>query len=117
MRPLGKSGLYVAALAVLLWMAPPAFAQARTREVRGRVTDQGELSLPGAVVQIMNSGSLRIRSYITQADGSYLFRRLSLDRDYELKAIYRGKSSSVRRLSRFDSKKVTTIDLQVDLRE
>jgi hypothetical protein len=58
--------------------------------------------------------TLRVRSYITQKDGAYRFHGLSQDTDYELKASYRGATSSKKMVSRFDSDPVVEINLRVE---
>ena len=96
------------ALVMLLSLA--AAAGQRPRTVRGKVTDMNGIALKGAVVQIKNTQSLRIRSYISQDDGSYRFLGLSPDVDYEVSAAYRGRLSSTETVSRFDSKEVVEVD-------
>jgi len=68
----------------------------------------------GAVVQLKNTKTLQIRSFITQQDGSYYFNGLSTDVDYELKADYQGLSSSTKTLSSFDSRKEAILNLKLN---
>ena len=83
--------------------------------VHGVVTDQAAHSLKHAVVQIQNDRTLRVTSYITQADGKYHFARLKPDIDYEIKAEYDGFRSSTKRLSKFNERKNPEMDLTVHL--
>lgn len=83
------------------------------RSVAGNVTDAGGAPLAGAVVQLKNTKTLQVRSFIAREKGDYYFHGLSTDVDYELKADAGGKSSSTRTLSSFDSKTEATINLQV----
>jgi hypothetical protein len=101
------------ALATLLLTA--VTSGQRTRTVKGKVHDANGTALKGAVVQIKNTRSLGIRSYISQDDGSYQFVSLSLDWDYEVRASFRGRWSSTQRVSRFNSKEVVEVDLVVPL--
>src|SRR5512138_1876035 len=103
--------LAVAVAAFVLAVAIPASAQRRdakenanTRSVQGVVTDDGDNLLEGAVVQLKDTKTLRIRSFITRNNGSYHFQGLSTDIDYELKADHQGKSSQSKTLSSFDSR-------------
>jgi hypothetical protein len=68
----------------------------------------------GAVVQIKDSKTLRVRSFLTKADGSYQFHGLSMDTDYEVKAERQGVSSDVRNLTIYDSRKEPILNLKLD---
>ena len=62
------------------------FAQSSTRSVSGIVTDREGDPLPSSVVQIEDTVTLNIRSFITRNDGAYYFMDLSPDRDYMIRA-------------------------------
>ncbi|HEY1238901.1 MAG TPA: carboxypeptidase-like regulatory domain-containing protein [Bryobacteraceae bacterium] len=106
---------------ILLISLGGAFAQkqkkgaesADTRSVQGTVTNAEEMPVSGAVVQLKNTKTLQIRSFITQDQGSYYFNGLSTDVDYELKADSQGLTSGTKTLSSFDSRKQATLNLQL----
>jgi hypothetical protein len=105
---------------VLLLTAPAAVAQkknknegANTRSVSGEVTGPDDQPVDGAVVQLKNTKTLDIRSFITQDRGNYRFNGLSADIDYELRAEFNGMSSSTKTLSAFDDRKAATINLKL----
>ena len=107
-------------VALLAWLEPAA-AQKKdkqqdsgTRSVQGVVTDEDGNPVEGAVVQLKNTKTLQVRSYITRGDGAYQFHGLSSDVDYQLKAEFRGRSSDVRTLSVFDSRKKAVINLRLN---
>jgi Carboxypeptidase regulatory-like domain len=109
----------LAALAFLV-MASVAFAkkdkgdeEGNTRTVQGQVTSPDDKPLAGAVVQLKNTKTLQIRSFITKEDGTYYFNGLSPDVDYELRADSKGLSSPTKTLSSFDSRKTATINLKL----
>lgn len=111
----------LAIAAVLLILASASFAQEKkkkgqdtTRSVAGVVTTGDESPAVGAVVQLKNTKTLQIRSFITKENGSYYFHELSPDVDYELKADYQGASSPTKTLSSFDSRKSATINLKLN---
>jgi hypothetical protein len=110
--------IWLALLAVLLLCAPATFAQKKkaenTRSVQGTVTVADGSLVNGAVVQLKNTKTLQIRSFITKDDGTYHFYDLSPDIDYELKADYQGASSSTKTLSSFDSQKQSTLNLKLN---
>jgi hypothetical protein len=114
-------GRWVALLvAAAIWCAPFGLAQEKkksndhTRSVQGVVTSADEKPVSGAVVQLKNTKTLQIRSFITQENGSYYFHELSSDVDYELKADFRGAASATKSLSSFDSRKEAILNLKLD---
>ena len=107
--------------AVLLMCAAGSFAQEKkkkgeetTRSVEGAVMSPDDKTVVGAVVQLKNTKTLQIRSFITKENGTYYFHELSPDVDYELKADYQGAASGAKTLSSFDSRKVATINLKLN---
>ena len=109
----------LALAAVLLLSASATFAQKKkggetTRSVQGTVTVADDTPAIGAVVQLKNTKTLQIRSFITKEDGTYHFYDLSPDIDYELKADYQGASSNTKTLSSFDSRKQTNLNLKLN---
>ena len=117
---IGRRGAIAWAL-VLLVCAATGLAQKNkkgeeqnNRSVQGTVTSAEDMPLAGAVVQLKNTKTLQIRSFITKEDGSYYFNGLSTDVDYELRADYQGSASSIRTLSSFDSRKAATVNLKLN---
>ena len=107
--------------AVLLTCAMGSFAQEKkkkgeetTRSVAGVVNAPDDSAVVGAVVQLKNTKTLQIRSFITKENGQFYFHELSPDVDYELKADYQGASSGTKTLSSFDSRKTATINLKLN---
>src|ERR1700724_4879922 len=70
-----------------------------TRSVQGVVTDASGKPVAGAVVQLKDTKSLQIRSYVTEADGSYHFAGLSTHVEYELEAKKDGVTSGKKTLT------------------
>jgi hypothetical protein len=88
--------------------------QAQTRTVKGKVVNADGRPLKGAVVQLKDLRTLRIRSFVTEAGGAFFFPRLDSDVDYEVRAhIGEGWSESVS-VSRFDSAPVIELTLKVE---
>lgn len=85
-----------------------------TRTVNGVVTDTSDAPVTGAVVQLKDTKTLQVRSFITQEGGAYHFAGLSTNVDYELKAEHQGASSSTKTLSVFDSRRQAIINLKLD---
>ena len=108
------------ALAMLLLAPALLLAQKKKdedlnmRSVQGTVTDSAEKGVAGAVVQLKNTKTLQIRSFITKDQGAYYFNSLSPDVDYELRAMFSGANSPTKTLSSFDGRKQATINLKLD---
>lgn len=75
-----------------------------TRSVKGLVTTEAEAPLQGAVVQLKNTRTLQVKSFIADSRGSYYFHGLDPATDYELKARYEEESSKTRTVSSFDGR-------------
>ena len=99
---------------------PPLFkgdrkqAEAKERSLTGTVTDSKDAPVEGAVVQIKDTKTLRVRSFLTKADGKYLFHGLSMDTDYEVKAERSGQASNVRTLTVYDTRKEPILNLKIE---
>jgi hypothetical protein len=112
--------LIVAVVASFLLLASIGFAadkqkdDAATRSVQGAVTDASDNPVDGAVVQLKDTKTLQIISYITKDSGMYRFHGLNPDVDYELKAEYQGSASPSKRLSSFDSRKAAIVNLKLN---
>ena len=85
----------------------------KVRTVHGTVTDAEEKTVAGAVVQLKNTKTLQIRSFITQEHGTYMFHGLDRNLDYTLKAEFQGTVSPVKTLSTFDNRPKPVINLQL----
>jgi Carboxypeptidase regulatory-like domain len=103
---------------LVLALASFAFGQKKSKapqekSVSGIVTDAAGTPVPGAVVQLKNTKTLQVRSFIAKEMGEYYFQGLATDVDYEIKADFNGKSSGPRTLSSFDSHPEAKMNLQL----
>jgi hypothetical protein len=105
-----RFSLVALALGVLLAVLPSmSLAQKKkkgkpTKSVTGLVTNEAEEGLSGAVVQLKNTRTLQVKSFIADARGSYYFHGLDPSVDYEIKARYNESTSRTRTVSSFDSR-------------
>lgn len=118
MCPSGLRRMALLAAVICLFAAfAPALKKAKkgqeTRSVEGTVSMPGDKPVPGAVVQLKNTKTLAIRSFITRDNGTYVFYELSPDIDYELTARANGATSDTKTLSSFDSRTDAVINLQL----
>src|SRR5260370_17322736 len=109
----------VVAVMVLPLFVPACFAQttyaqgkpkkgeSATRSAQGAVTNPDDSPSVGAIVQLENTKTLQIRSFITKEDGVYHFYELNADVDYKFKAEDKktGAATDTKTLSSFDSRK------------
>jgi hypothetical protein len=91
----------------------PAAHTQQMRSLSGVATNQNGHPLSGAVVQIEDTRTLLVRSYITDSRGKYRFQMLYSDVDYKLHATYRGHSSRQKNLSKFSNRSAPVINLVV----
>ena len=98
---------------LLIWF--PCASQFEIRSLTGVVTDKKGNVLQGAAVQLENTATLFVVSYITGKDGRYHFNRLNDDIDYTLKAKYQSYWSRPKTLSKFNSSKQPELNLVIPI--
>ncbi len=103
----------VLALAVLTFAQGKKTKEPTERSVSGIVTDENDMPVPGAIVQLKNLKTLEVRSFIAKEHGDYYFHGLATDVDYELKAESNGKGSGPKTLSSFDTHPEARLNLQL----
>ncbi|MGA2715233.1 MAG: carboxypeptidase-like regulatory domain-containing protein [Bryobacteraceae bacterium] len=108
-----KKASILLAIMLLAWL--PCEAQYKPRPVVGMVTDKRGNTLPGAIVQLENTRTLAVRSYIIHKDGRYHFEGLNDDIDYKLRAKYRNYWSEPKTLSKFNSSTHPEVDLMIPI--
>ena len=109
----------VLSVVLLAFACSPAFAQNKngdpgTRSVEGVVSKADDSPAVGAVVQLENTKTQQIRSFITQEGGKYHFYELSAEVDYRLKADANGATSGSKTQSSFDGRKQAIINLKLN---
>jgi hypothetical protein len=114
-----KKGFWAVAL-LMIAIAGIATAQSskkgvdtKERTVQGTVQDADGKPVTGAIVQLKNTRTQQIRSFIAKENGEYFFNGLSSDVDYELRADANNASSPTKTLSSFDSRKQAVINLKL----
>jgi hypothetical protein len=85
--------------------------------VKGLVTTEEEVPLPGAVVQLKNTRTLQVKSFIADSQGSYYFHGLDPATDYELKARYQEESSKTRTVSSFDGRDEVIFNFEIKVKK
>jgi Carboxypeptidase regulatory-like domain len=90
---------------------------ASVRTLQGTVLASDGNLVEQAVVQLKDSRTLQVYSFITKANGSYHFGYLKADVEYEVKASHAGLTSDWKRVSIFDTRPVVVLNLKLDKKE
>jgi Carboxypeptidase regulatory-like domain len=86
------------------------------RLLLGRVLDQSDNPVSGAIVYLSNTRTQTVKTYIVSQDGNYRFPALSPNIDYEVYAQYKGRKSDTKTVSQFDNRQQVNIVLKIDVR-
>jgi hypothetical protein len=95
--------------------APQKNEKAQGRLLSGKVLDQQDNPVVGAIVYVTNMRTHAVKTYIVGPEGTYRFPGLSM-MDYEVYAQYKGHKSDTKSVSQFDDRSQVYIDLRIDTR-
>jgi hypothetical protein len=118
-RPSIQSGFVIAcSLILILCIAAHADDKNRSqgRLLFGKVLDQQDNPVVGAIVYLTNTRTHAVKSYIVGQDGTYRFPSLSATVDYEVYAQHNKAKSDTKSVSQFDDRSQVYIDLKIDTR-
>jgi hypothetical protein len=76
----------------------------KLRTINGLVCSKEGTPIQGAVVYLQDTKSLAVKSYLSDAQGRFHFRQLSMSTDFDLWAELNGKRSKTKSISQFNSK-------------
>jgi hypothetical protein len=121
-RALKKTSVIAGALLLVLSVAvatSPAHASPDKKEKQigrllyGKVLDQQDSPVVGAIVYLTNTRTHAVKTYIVSDDGTYRFPGLS-NVDYEVYAQMNDHKSSTKSVSQFDDRSQVYIDLRLN---
>lgn len=104
------------ALAASASLVRRASAQERSqlRTVHGKVLDPNNNPVANGIVYLHNKKTNTVRTYISEANGSYRFSGLDPNVDFEIHAEYKQAKSSRHTISSFDDRRDIEINLVVN---
>lgn len=88
-------------------------SQTAVRTLSGLVTDTNHEPIRGAVVELRSESSHALSTYITEANGTYNFKRLDGNTDYVVWVVFRGRHSPSHTISKFDSHMTKVINFTI----
>jgi hypothetical protein len=109
------AGALLLVMAVAAHAAPDKKDQAQGRLLFGKVLDQQDNPVVGAIVYLTNMRSHAVKTYIVSQEGTYRFPGLG-NVDYEVYAQLNGHKSDTKSVSQFDDRSQVYVDLKIDMR-
>jgi hypothetical protein len=80
----------------------------------GKVLDQQDNPVVGAIVYVTNVRTHAVKSYIVGEDGTYRFPSLSATVDYEVYAQHNNNKSDTKSVSQFDDRAQVSLNLKIN---
>lgn len=106
------AGAILLVISVMAHAFPDKKDKAEGRLLYGKVLDQQDNPIVGAIVYLTNSRTHAVKTYIVGPEGTYRFPGLSTV-DYEVYAQYNGHKSDTKSVSQFDDRPQVYIDLKI----
>src|SRR3984957_10611646 len=109
------AGSFVLMVAVAAPATPDKKEKQQGRLLFGKVLDQQDNPVAGAIVYLTNTRTHAVKTYIVSQEGTYRFPGLSTV-DYEVYAQFNGHRSDTKSVSQFDDRPQVYIDLRIATR-
>ncbi|HWW14121.1 MAG TPA: carboxypeptidase-like regulatory domain-containing protein [Candidatus Dormibacteraeota bacterium] len=107
------AGAVLLGLSLAAHAAPDKKDKQQGRLLYGKVLDQKDNPVAGAIVYLTNTRTHAVKTYIVSDEGTYRFPGLSTV-DYEVYAQYNGRKSDTKSVSQFDDRSQVYIDLKIN---
>ena len=122
MRPVNPASnrivllILATALAASVSLVRSSRAQGRSqlRTVHGAVLDQDNNPIANGIIYLHNKKTNTVRTYISEANGSYRFSGLDPNVDFEIHAEYKKAKSARHAISSFDDRRDIEINLVIN---
>ena len=115
-RVFKTASLIAAALLVIsltAYASPDKKEKQQGRLLFGKVLDQHDNPVPGAIVYLTDTRTHAVKTYIVSQEGTYRFPGLSTV-DYQVYAEFDGRKSDTKTVSQFDDRPQVYVDLRID---
>jgi hypothetical protein len=117
-RVVVRNALFFAGSVILLasmvaYASPDKKDKQQGRLLYGKVLDQQDNPVVGAIVYLTNSRTHAVKTYIVSQEGTYRFPGLS-SVDYEVYAQHNERKSDTKSVSQFDDRTEVYIDLRIN---
>ena len=106
------AGSFVLMVAVAAPATPDKKEKQQGRLLFGKVLDQQDNPVAGAIVYLTNTRTHAVKTYIVSQEGTYRFPGLSTV-DYEVYAEYNSHKSDTKSVSQFDDRSQVYVDLRI----
>ena len=107
------AGALLLVMSVAAYAAPDKKDKQQGRLLYGKVLDQQDNPVPGAIVYLTDTRTHAVKTYIIGQDGTYRFPGLSMV-DYEVYAQYKNRKSDTKSVSQFDDRSQVYVDLRIN---
>ena len=107
------AGAVLMVLSVVAHAAPDKKDKQQGRLLYGKVLDQQDNPVVGAIVYLTNTRTHAVKTYIVGQDGTYRFPGLTTV-DYEVYAQHNDRKSDTKSVSQFDDRSQVYIDLKIN---
>jgi hypothetical protein len=106
------AGTLLLVLSLAAYAVPDKKEKQQGRLLYGKVLDQQDNPVAGAIVYLTNTRTHAVKTYIVGEDGTYRFPGLT-SVDYEVYAQLNGRKSDTKSVSQFDDRSQVYIDLKI----
>ena len=106
------AGAVLMMLSVVAYAAPDKKDKQQGRLLYGKVLDQQDNPVVGAIVYLTNTRTHAVKTYIVGQEGTYRFPGLTTV-DYEVYAQQNDRKSDTKSVSQFDDRSQVYIDLKI----
>ena len=117
-RAFKTASLVTGALVLVVAVAASAAADKKDKQqgrlLYGKVLDQQDNPVAGAIVYLTNTRTHAVKTYIVSQEGTYRFPGLSTV-DYEVYAEYNSRKSDTKSVSQFDDRSQVYVDLRINV--
>jgi hypothetical protein len=100
-------------MSVIASATPDKKEKQQGRLLFGKVLDQHDNPVAGAIVTLNDLRTHAVKTYIVSQEGTYRFPGLSTV-DYEVYAEYNGRKSDTKSVSQFDDRPQVYVDLRIN---